>query len=367
MPTPAVLFGGPAPEHDISILTGLQACRSLADSDGRPAAIYWAKSGGFFSVAPDLEAQAFVEGVPAGATPLELVAGPGGGFAAEGRFGRRRALDTGALVNCCHGGPGEDGTIQAVLDLAGVRYTGPSVAGASLGMDKLAFTAVVQSAGVPTLPKLLLTPGTTQVPFDSPFIVKPRFGGSSIGIEIVEDLGVATDLGRSSPHLAGGAVIEPYREDAVDLEISIRSWPELQISPIARPLNKGEGRIYGYTEKYVGGEGMASSPKELPARLPAAIEEQIRTVAVTVADLALVRGVARLDFLWAGDDVYVNEINTIPGSLSWYLWAEAGVSRPQLLQDLIAEATAGPTRTFSTEGADGTVLRSAGSIAAKLA
>ena len=67
------------------------------------------------------------------------------------------------------------------------------------------------------------------------------------------------------------------------------------------------------------------------------------------------------------DEIYVSEINTIPGSLSWYLWDAAGVGRLQTLRDMIAEATAGPSRTFTTEGADGTALRSAGSIAAKLA
>jgi D-alanine-D-alanine ligase len=367
MPTPAVLFGGPAPEHDISILTGLQACRALLGEGEAPEAIYWAKAGGFFGVRADLEAEAFVDGVPSGAAPLELTVGPGGGFTTEGRLGRRRPLEISAVVNCCHGGPGEDGTLQALFDLANVRYTGPSAAGAALGMDKLAFTAVIQATGLPSLPKALLTFEGAAPDFPPPYIVKPRFGGSSIGIQTVEDFETARALLRTSPHLADGAVIEPFRIDAADLEIAIRSWPERQISPIARPLNKGEGRIYGYAEKYVGGEGMASSPKELPADLPSAIEEQVRGAAIAVADLAMVRGVARLDFLWSGDDLYVNEINTIPGSLSWYLWDAGGVTRVQLLQDMLAEATAGPGRTFTTEGADGTALRSAGSIAAKLA
>ena len=99
-----------------------------------------------------------MEGVPRGATRLQLDATPGGGFAEPGgRLGKVRALELDAALVCCHGGPGEDGTLQAALDLAGIRYSGPTVAGAALGMDKLAFGAVVAAAGLPTLPRVLLS------------------------------------------------------------------------------------------------------------------------------------------------------------------------------------------------------------------
>src|SRR5208283_4245892 len=101
----AVLFGGPSPEHDVSVLTGLQAVHELASAE--PRALYWSKSGDWFEVDPALEASAFVDGVPRGASPLRLVLGPEGGFGAVGgRFkARTRPVDV-ALV-CCHGGPGE--------------------------------------------------------------------------------------------------------------------------------------------------------------------------------------------------------------------------------------------------------------------
>nr|MCU0282038.1 hypothetical protein [Acidimicrobiia bacterium] len=141
---PAVLFGGPSPEHDISILTGLQATRSLAQAVKEVTALYWSKAGEFYAVDPGLEAAGFAEGVPRGATPLELVAGPEGGFTRK-----HKPLPLDVVVNCCHGGPGEDGTIQAAFDLAGLAYTGPSLVGAYLGMDKLAFTALAAQAGLP--------------------------------------------------------------------------------------------------------------------------------------------------------------------------------------------------------------------------
>ena len=95
--------------------------------------------------------------------------------------------------------------------------------------------------------------------------------------------------------------------------------------------------------------------------------ERIRTLAEQVAPVALVRGAPRIDFLWHGDDIWVNEINTIPGALAWYFWAAEGVSFAALLGDLLEEAVKGPVRSRTTEGADGAALRAAGSIAGKLA
>lgn len=371
MSQPAVLFGGPSPEHDISILTGLQAARALGDVGGEVTAIYWSKTADWFAVEPGLEPQAFVDGVPKGATGLQLLAVPGGGFVTEGgRLGKRRMLDISAVVNCCHGGPGEDGTLQAALDLAGVRYTGPSVAGAALGMDKLAFAAVIEEAGMPHLPCVLVSPDQNEAPFAGPYILKPRFGGSSIGIEVFEDWQSVTAFLRSpQTHMRAGAVVEPFRGDAVDLEVAVRRYPSLGLSPISKPLRSndaGGSHIYGYRDKYVGGEGMASAPREIPADLPSEQSSAVQEFAARVADLLMVRGVARLDFLVSEGELYVNEINTVPGSLTWMLWVEPAVPFATLLTDMIHEASTTPARAYSAAGADGTVLRSAGSIAAKL-
>ena len=367
-----VLFGGPSPEHDVSILLGLQAARALTNAGRKVTAIYWDKRGGFSDVRPDLEAQAFLEG-GVGGSPLKVVAGEG--FVSPGRLGRPgKAVETGVVIVCCHGGPGEDGALQALLDLSGIAYAGPSAAGAALGMDKLAFGAVVEAAGLPTLARAVVDPrrGEGKPQFEPPYIVKPRFGGSSIGIEVVTDWETAVGLARNSVHLRAGAVVEPYREDSVDVQVSIRAWPELACSPIEKPIRAagGKGGIFGYADKYAGGEGMASAPRELPAQLPGDIQGRIVESALAIAPLVGLRGVSRLDYLWSEStgDLFVNEINTIPGSLAKYLWeaAEPGVPFIQLLDDLVAEATERPTVHWSTEGADGTALRSAGTIASKL-
>ena len=369
MPRPAVIFGGPSPEHDISILSGLQSARALAGAGSDPLAIYWAKTGDFVLVPALLEAKRLPHR-RAGQGPAPGAGGrPGGGFVMEGSglFKKASPLEISAVVNACHGGPGEDGTLQAALDLAGVRYTGPSAPGAALGMDKLAFGGVMATAGVPSLPRAPFGLDGPDPDFPGPYIVKPRFGGSSIGIEITDELASARSL-RTSPHFREGAVVEPYLPDAGDLNVSVKTYPELRVSAIEKPLrNDTSGRIYTYAEKYLGGgEGLSGAPGSCRRCSAMRCRPGAGSSPAGGRPGALCGGVPRIDFLWR-DDVWVNEINTIPGSMAFYFWSAEGVTPAALLADMLAEATSGPARRYTTEGADGTALRSAGTIAGKLA
>jgi D-alanine-D-alanine ligase len=169
-------------------------------------------------------------------------------------------------------------------------------------------------------------------------------------------------------HMSRGCVVEPYRHDLTDLQIALRTYPTLSLSSIEKPIRRsGAAEILDYRDKYVGGEGMVSAPRELPAVLPAGQTETIESCARTIAGLASVRGVARIDFLANETELYVNEINTIPGSLSKHLFVEPPLAFSRLLADLITEAIERPSHHYSAAGADGLVLRTAGSIAAKLA
>jgi D-alanine-D-alanine ligase len=111
---------------------------------------------------------------------------------------------------------------------------------------------------------------------------------------------------------------------------------------------------------------MVSAPRELPADIDAKTADHIRDMATRIIELASVRGIARIDFLADGDELYVNEINTIPGSLAKYLWIDPAVAFDRLLLDMLDEAERRPTTHWTVQGADGTALRSAGSIASKL-
>lgn len=368
----AVCFGGPSPEHDISILTGLQAARLLADAGEDVVGLYWTKTGAWLQVPAVLEASDFLAPEVPRATPLRLLVGEGGGFVEEGKRGKLgHRLDLDVVVNGCHGGPGEDGTLQAILDATGIRHAGPSATGAALGMDKLAATALARSRGVPVNEQHALDDAVFEHP--GPYVVKPRWGGSSIGIEIVADLDTARQLGRASVHLKRGAVIEPYLlraegEPWIDLNVAVRVFPALELSPLERPLRAGPG-IYDYQAKYIAesGTGLEHAPRELPANVPDGVAAAVDHVVRSLVPALDVRGIARFDFLWDGDErVLFNEVNTVPGALSLYLWAAAGHDRTTVVRDLVREAREPSPPRWTSTGADGLALRSAGEIAAKL-
>ena len=355
--TSAVVFGGPSDEHDISILTGLQVARALEEIE----AIYWSKSGEWYSVDRQLEAGDFVDGVPRKSREITFVGSPGQGFVLK-----KRPISLDAVLIACHGGPGEDGTLQGMLDLAGLRYTGPGQASSALGMDKLAFGSAMAAAGLPTLARTLVTTGGEPAPgFDGPYIVKPRFGGSSIGIEIAEDWATVLALKASSRFFDQGAVVEPFLTGSRDLQVAVRTYPEWQLSAIEAPARSGDG-IYSYDQKYLAWGGEVSSGRELPANVDDLTTRGIVDLSRRVTEVAGLRGIARIDFLEKEGVLYVNEVNTIPGSMAVYLWIDPPIERARLFRDMLAEAASGPTRVFSTAGSDGTALRSAGSIASKL-
>lgn len=357
MTKPGVVFGGPSDEHDISILTGLQVARALDDLH----AIYWSKSGEWFLVDTDLEASDFVDGVPRKARELSLVAAPNEGFLLK-----KRRLDLGALLIACHGGPGEDGTLQGILDLVGLPYTGPGQASSALGMDKLAFGAAMSAAGLPTLPRTLVATGNESAPgFAGPFIAKPRFGGSSIGIEVAEDWKTVLALKRSSSFFDQGAVVEPFLGGSRDLQVGVRTYPTFEMSSVEAPARADDG-IYSYDQKYLAWGGEVSGGRELPAQMSAEVASSVGELALRITEVAGLRGVARIDFLERDGEVVVNEVNTIPGSMAAYLWIDPPITRAQLYTDMISEAASGATRVFSVAGSDGTALRSAGTIASKL-
>ncbi len=353
----AVIFGGPSDEHDISILTGLQVSRALPSLE----LIYWSKSGDWYLVDGGLEASDFVEGVPRRSKPLSFSAAPGEGFLAK-----RKPQGVRTVFIACHGGPGEDGTLQGLFDLAGIRYTGTGQASSALGMDKLAFGSAMAAAGLPTLDRTLVVSAQEPEPtFEGPYIMKPRFGGSSIGIEVADDWDTVLALSRSSRYFDQGAVVEPFLVGSRDLQVAVRTHPTFEVSAVEAPARADDG-IYSYDQKYLAWGGEVSDGRELPASLTDDLEAEIHELAAKVTVAAGLRGITRIDFLERNGEVLVNEVNTIPGSMAAYLWIDPERSRETLFSDMLAEAESTATRVFSTAGSDGTALRSAGTIASKL-
>jgi D-alanine-D-alanine ligase len=151
------------------------------------------------------------------------------------------------------------------------------------------------------------------------------------------------------------------------VNVAARSYPEPELSLIERPLRSGDA-ILSFDDKYLAGEGgLEGASRELPAHIPDGVAEQLREIAGRARVALGVRGIARLDFLWdGGDGLNFNEINTIPGTMSLYLWTASGYTREQVVDDLIAEARASSTTRWHSTGADGRARRSASSIASKL-
>jgi D-alanine-D-alanine ligase len=355
-----IVFGGPSPEHDISILTGLLCERVLREAGQDVVPLYWTRTGDWVQCPPRSEAKDFLEGAPRGAAPLSLVVGEGFLSKKKG-LGGGKAVAIDAALNCCHGGAGENGGLNAVFEQTGIPLTGGPAPLAALGMDKLAFGAVLLAHGIPTLQRFTVG---SDVPFPGPYIVKPRFGGSSIGIEVVEDLDTAAALVKSSVHLRQGAVIEPFSKGAVDLNMGYRTHPTVEVSLLEKPLAPtGEG-IYSYGQKYLQTDGLDAAPRELPADVPAVVLKEADRLTRAVLAATGIRGVGRLDFLLIGKKLHVNEINTIPGSMGLYLWP-AEVKASEMLLAAVDEARRS-VHAVPAPFEPGAALRAAGGMAGKL-
>jgi len=363
----AVVFGGPSPEHEISILTGLQSERVLTAAGEKIAPIYWAPSGEWFLVPSGTEAKDYLEGTPKGSKPIDVrLSGD------SGLYIKRKALDISAALLCLHGGVGEGGGAAALFSLLGIPATGSSLFAGAVGIDKLAFGGLMAVSGIPSLTREHLS-ATVSPSFAGPYIVKPRFGGSSIGIEIVEDADAARAIAKASAHLRVGAVVEPYRPELIDLNISFRTYPKLEITALEKPL-RGDSTngLYSYAEKYLAGgagseAGFMSAPREFPANVPDAVAAKATELAERVAEVTGLTGVVRVDLLLdeATGDLFVNEVNSIPGAMSLYLWAPT-VPAATVLKDALVEAR---DRRFTLPQAgfgSGAALRAAGGIAGKL-
>jgi D-alanine-D-alanine ligase len=363
--TVAVTFGGPSPEHDISILTGLQCERLLRRAGLEVHPLYVDRSGGWHLTPANCEARDFLSGPPSASVDLTLRASSGPGWYRKKGL-RTEAIDVDVVLNCFHGAFGEGGGAQALFALMGVPATGGTIGGAALGLDKYAFGGVMHHAGIPSLQRELLLPDT-EPSFPPPYIVKPRFGGSSIGIHVVEDLAAARALLATSPHLRQGAVVEPFEAGAADLNIAYRTHPAFSTSLLERPLRASAetGAIYSYEDKYLGGTGLESAPRELPANVSPEVADEAERLARRVADVTGLPGIVRVDLLLVGDRLVVNEVNSIPGAMALYLWPK-DISSESLLIDMLEEALAAPPVTGAAGYSEGSALRVAGGIAGKL-
>ena len=322
----AVLMGGRSSEHDISVASASSVVEALRDRydtvsveidrEGR-----WALPA---AVPPALEAAEHTS------KPVETLPVP-----ADSSVPATLA-DVDVVFPVLHGPFGEDGTVQGLLELAGVPYVGPGVLASALCMDKDVFKAVLRDRGIPVTPSVTLRHGDPEEhPFSYPVFVKPARLGSSVGISKVHDqseLGPALELAFRHDEKV---LIEEFI-DALEVECSVLGNRE--------PIASLPGQIIAHAEWYDFAAKYEKGGMELvvPPPISAEAVERVRRLAVEAFVAGECEGMARVDFFVRGEEVLVNELNTIPGftSTSVYakLFAESGISYPELLDRLIALA-----------------------------
>ncbi|MBV9100868.1 MAG: D-alanine--D-alanine ligase [Candidatus Dormibacteraeota bacterium] len=357
-----LFFGGRSVEHEVSVVTAMQVLAAMP-AEHRGVPVYIAKSGAWYTgdALRDIDSYRDVDALLRDATRVTVRPEPEGGNQLVEVGGRRGLLGGAArpvaqldvALPLIHGSHGEDGTLQGLFELCDLAYAGCGVAAAAVSMDKLLTKAVLRGAQLPVLDHVVIERerwaadeaavcAEVEKAFAPPHFVKPVSLGSSIGVTRAatrEELraAVATALTFDSRCL-----VEAAQEDIVEINCAVLGHgADVQVSVCEQPVTEG---VLTYSEKYLskGGAkdapaGMKSARRLIPAPLDESLTRRIQGAAVAAFQAIGAEGVARVDFLVRlGDGWFVvNELNTVPGSLSFYLWEPAGVSFSALIARLI--------------------------------
>jgi D-alanine-D-alanine ligase len=314
----AVLSGGRSSEHEVSLASARSVAAALAAAGADVVAVELGRDGAWALAAGD-----------GGASPGELaVRLPGASVAAA--LGR---VDV--VFPVLHGPFGEDGTVQGLLELAGVPYVGAGVTASALAMDKDLFKAVLRDHGIPVTRNVTLRPGDrARSPFGYPVFVKPARLGSSVGISKAHDgqeLRAALDLAFRHDDKV---LVEEF-VDGVEIEIGVLGNRD-PVASMVGEIVVTRNEWYDYEAKYADGE----MELVVPARIPARQAERARELALKAFRAIDCEGMARVDmFVRTDGEVLVNELNTIPGFTETSVYAKlfeaSGIGYGPLLRRLV--------------------------------
>lgn len=356
----AYFFGGESPEHEVSIITAIQAM-AATPRKFEVIPVYVGKDSRLYTGdrLRSIDSYKNLGLVSQLATSINLPSYPNcKSFpsATTKLFHQQSSRPFDVIFPCFHGGLGEGGWIQSLAHYYHVPLVGTGLTGAALGMDKIAMKHLFAHAGVKQAPFIWFTRGSWQKEqkeliklvestLKYPLFIKPSRGGSSIGTTKAkkdQELIHAVDLASA---LDTRVVVEEGIVGAREINISImgNAGGELLASVCEEVFHQGS-EFLRYEDKYLnkGGksQGMASTARQIPAQISIDVKNKIATLAKKIFHLLDCAGLVRLDFLVKGSNVYCIEINTIPGSLSFYLWEKSGFSYPQLIAHLIELALA---------------------------
>lgn len=355
----AVIFGGRSPEHDVSVVSGLQVLKAIDTTRYEAFPVYITLNGRWLigdglddrkNFLPDANMEKYLTEVM-----LDTTAGKVGRLVPKkgGLFGGGKALEFDVAFPVFHGLHGEDGGVQGLFDVIGVAYCGMRTMATSLLMDKGATKNVLKGLGVPCLDYAVIPrPSKGYLvdreelaklaePVGFPCIVKPVHLGSSIGVAKANDL---EELAACLPAIFefdDSAIIEPFVENLVEYNVSASAFDgAVRTSAIERPKTTEE--LLDFKQKYLSGgdnkigeggtktpgessEGMLSLTREINPVLDGESEASIREWASEVFEALCGSGAPRFDFIGnqKTGEIWMNEVNPIPGSLGYFLWEAA--------------------------------------------
>ena len=356
----AVFFGGESVEHEVSIISAVQAMHAMDREKYEVIPVYISKQGMFFYHADMTEIEPFrdLDHLIRNSRKVLFVRTDNGVemVDAVGGFSKRKALfRIDFAFPVVHGTNCEDGTLQGYFELLGLPYAGCDVLSSALGMDKVYFKNVLEANGLPVLPCVSFSgrewaanreqiAQRIEKELGYPVVVKPANLGSSVGIKKASDRSTLLEAISLAASFSGKILAEKAVEQLREINCAVLGDRDgAQASACEEPLMSDE--ILSYQDKYISGtkssgaKGMSSLKRRLPAEISPEKKEEIQNLALRTFEVCGFAGVTRIDFLMDtanGDQVYINEANTIPGSLAFYLWEADGMKYTQLLDRIIA-------------------------------
>lgn len=358
----AVFFGGRSVEHEISVLSALQAINAMDTEKYNIVPVYITKQGRWFTGPALLDLQNYKDLKGLEDKVTEVFMRP-----EYGDYNLYEAKPSGLLkksnkiishlhvaLPILHGTNGEDGIFEGLLETIGIPFAGCNTLSSANGMDKITMKMILRSEGIPVVDYVWFTDKQWISDRDSiiarieeklgyPVIVKPANLGSSVGIGKATDRNSLIEKIDNAEKFSSRLIVEHCIDQLKEINCSVLGdCDDHQSSVCEEPIKTGD--FLSYEDKYMGGTktnaGMQSSDKRIPAQIPDETSEKIRRMAADTFRVLSCHGVSRIDVMIDEKDgqIYVNEINTIPGSLSFYLWEATGISFTKLMDTLISLA-----------------------------
>ncbi len=351
----AVFFGGRSVEHDVSVITGNQVIENADKSKYNVFPVYISGKGDWYcgDVLTDTNYYKNFDENDKRLTKVFLEANVGGELKYYTKFGVKTYKNIDVAILAMHGMHGEDGTLQGLFEICDIPYTSATVAGSGVGMDKIIMKCAFAGAGLPVIDylyfnryeqesyieKLLVK---TEINLGFPVFVKPSSLGSSIGISKAnnaDELKDALDLAFSYDRRV---LIEKAITEITEINVAVLGYGEdITVSMLEKPITSKE--FLNFDEKYLrksSSKGMASLSRQIPAQIEETKKAQITEMSKTIFRTLDLKGVVRIDYIIdeKQDKVYVNEVNTIPGSFAFYLYEPMGITFSEVIDKCILGA-----------------------------